>query len=255
VDNAQLLADQIAIARTLQESLLPPHLPAIPGVELAGRYRPAMRGTEVGGDFYDVFPSPGRWTLVIGDVCGKGPQAAALTSLARHTIRALDLDADSPSAILRGVNERLMREAGDQLLLTAAIVRLEQTPQGVRTTVSCAGHPLPVLVRNDGTVASLGQPGTLLGPFSEARFADAEAILEPGDALVLYTDGVTEARAEGRMFGEAGLHDALARSAGGDAHALADALESAVTRFGGEPTDDIAIVVAAMTGVQAFVDQ
>jgi serine phosphatase RsbU (regulator of sigma subunit)/PAS domain-containing protein len=250
LDTARLLAHQTRIAHSLQESLLPPHLPAIPGIDLAARYRAGAEGTEVGGDFYDAFATSTGWTVSIGDVCGKGAEAAAVTALARHTIRALAHEAESPASVLNGLNERLIASSGDPSHMTAAIVRFSPTADGAQVTASAAGHPLPLIVGADGRVEELGRPGTLLGPFAgEARFVDATVTLAPGDALVLYTDGVTEARSEGRLFGDGRLRETLAGVAGSDAHAIADAIESAVLRFGGRPADDMAIVVASVVGV------
>jgi serine phosphatase RsbU (regulator of sigma subunit) len=246
VDNALLLEQQTEIAQTLQQSLLPPHLPLIPGVELAARYRTGSAGVEVGGDFYDAFPTRGGWTVTIGDACGKGPAAASVTALARHTIRALAFEAATPGDVLRGVNDRLARQPDGEALLTAALVKLVPGDDGLRVTVACAGHPPPYVVRACGGVEELGLPGTLLGPFArEAVFEDVSTVLEPRDALVLYTDGVTEARHDGRLFGEARLRDVLAGRAGDSADRLADAVECAVEEFGDTPTDDMAVLVAS----------
>jgi serine phosphatase RsbU (regulator of sigma subunit) len=247
VDNALLLARQTEIARTLQQSLLPPHLPAIPGVELAARYRSASAGVDVGGDFYDAFPTRGGWTLTIGDACGKGPAAATVTALARHTIRALAFERATPGEVLRGVNDRLSRQPDGEALLTAALVKLAPTGEGFHVTVACAGHPPPLVVRTSGSVEELGRPGTLLGPFArEAVFVDVSTVLETGDALVLYTDGVTDVRRDGVLFGESHLRDVLSASAGRGAHRMADAVDRALEQFGGSSSDDMALLVAGV---------
>jgi PAS domain S-box-containing protein len=246
VDNALLLEQQTEIAQTLQHSLLPPHLPSIPGVELAARYRTGAAGVDVGGDFYDAFPTRGGWTVTIGDACGKGAAAASVTALARHTIRALAFEATTPGDVLRGVNDRLARQPDGDALLTAALVKLVPGDDELKVTVACAGHPPPFVVRAGGEVEELGRPGTLLGPFArEAIFEDVTTIMRPSDALVLYTDGVTEARCDGRLFGEARLRSLLSDTAGAPAHRMADAIETAVEDFGGAPTDDMALLVAA----------
>ena len=245
VDNALLLEQQTEIAQTLQHSLLPPHLPSIPGVELAARYRTGAAGVDVGGDFYDAFPTRGGWTVTIGDACGKGAAAAGVTALARHTIRALAFEAKTPGDVLRGVNDRLARQPDGDALLTAVLVKLVPGRDEVRVTVACAGHPPPFVVRAGGEVEETGLPGTLLGPFArEAIFEDVTTVMRPSDALVLYTDGVTEARRNGRLFGEARLRDLLHDSAGTAAHRMADAIQTAVEDFGGTPTDDMALLVA-----------
>jgi PAS domain S-box-containing protein len=245
VDNALLLEQQTEIAQTLQHSLLPPHLPAIPGVELAARYRTGADGVQVGGDFYDAFPTRGGWTVTIGDACGKGAAAAGVTALARHTIRALAFEHATPGAVLRGVNDRLARQPDGEALLTAALVKLVPGRDELQVTVACAGHPPPFVVRTEGAVEELGRPGTMLGPFArEAIFEDVSTVLRPGDALVLYTDGVTEARRDGSLFGEARLRAVLRETAGCPAHRMADAVQSAVEDFGGTPNDDMALLVA-----------
>src|SRR4051812_6338536 len=222
VDNALLLEQQTEIAQTLQRSLLPPHLPAIPGVELAALYRVGSAGIEVGGDFYDVFPTRGGWTVTIGDACGKGAAAASVTALARHTIRALAFEAGTPGEVLHGVNDRLARQPDGDALLTAVLVKLRPSDEGLGVTVACAGHPPPLVVRSGGEVEQLGLPGTLLGPFArDAVFQNVSSVLEPRDALVLYTDGVTEARHHGDLFGEQRLREVLAQRAGAGAHCLA----------------------------------
>src|SRR3954468_5924105 len=246
VDNALLLEQQTEIAQTLQRSLLPPHLPAIPGVELAALYRVGSAGIEVGGDFYDVFPTRGGWTGTIGDACGKGAAAASVPALARHTIRALAFEAETPGEVLHGVNDRLARQPDGEALLTAALVKLVPGRDELKVTVACAGHPPPFVVRADGAVEELGRPGTMLGPFArEAIFEDVSTVLRPTDALVLYTDGVTEARRDGSLFGEARLRAVLHDSAGWPAHRMADAIQSAVEDFGGAPDDDMALLVAS----------
>src|SRR5207237_2894197 len=136
------------VARTLQESLLPQGTLAIPGLEVAVRYQAAGEGTDVGGDFYDVFEArEGAWALVIGDVCGKGPEAAAVTGLARHTIRATTLHEARPSRVLAMLNETIIRELSDERFCTVCCVRLRPGPDGARLTICSGGHPLPLILR------------------------------------------------------------------------------------------------------------
>jgi PAS domain S-box-containing protein len=245
VDNARLYDEQYAIADTLQRSLLPPALPDIPGLDAAARYSPMGDGVEVGGDFYDLFATGDSSVAVIGDVCGKGVEAAALTALARHSIRALARDDPAPSAALERLNRAIVSERGiEPRFSTVAYARLAPAGGGVAATVSSAGHPPPLVVRAGGRVEPVGRPGTLLGPFPEVRVHDDVADLGPGDALVLYTDGVTEARRGGVMFGEDRLRRLLSGLAGRGADEIARALEEAVVAHHGGPLgDDLALLV------------
>jgi sigma-B regulation protein RsbU (phosphoserine phosphatase) len=233
------------LARTLQASLLPPTLPNVPGFDVAVGFRPAGEGDEVGGDFYDLFETGrGDWAIVIGDVQGKGPEAATVTALVRYTVRAAAMRSSRPSVILRTVNEAILHQRGTRFC-TVAYLRLHPASAG-RTvaTVGVGGHPLPVLARADGSVTTAGHPGTLLGALAETNLTDTDVVLEPGDALVLYTDGVTETRREGQLFGEYRLREAVAKCVGTSATEMVRSLELAVTSFDdGRPRDDMAIVV------------
>ena len=193
VENARLYRARTKIAQTLQASLLPPLLPEVAGVEAGALYRAAGEEHEVGGDFYDLFATTeNHWFAVIGDVCGKGAEAAAVTALARYTIRAAAAQRSSPAAILRWVNEAMLRE-GTTRFCTIAVAHLDRSAATTRLTVAVGGHPAPILLRADGRVETIGAGGTLIGLVDDPRLSDARTDLEPGDAILLYTDGVTEA--------------------------------------------------------------
>ncbi len=248
VDNARLYGERAYIARALQESLLPPTLPEIHGIEVAARFRAAGDGNEVGGDFYDLFDiGDSHWAIVMGDVCGKGARAAAMTALARYTLRAAAMREAHPSDVLGTLNEALVRQRTDEEFCTVAFARLENNGHGARLTVSSGGHPLPLLLRADGRVDAVGTPGTLLGIMPEPDLRDDSVRLEPGDAVVLYTDGVTDAQAPERVLSPADLASLLRECAGFDAAAIAEHMERAATSPEGqpafEPRDDVAILV------------
>lgn len=234
------------LARTLQQSLLPPHLPRIPGVETAARYLPAGEGVDVGGDVYDLFPTGGNsWGVIMGDVCGKGAEAATVTALARYTVRAAALRHRSPRAILAVLNEALLAQRGDERFVTMAYARLRHRPGAARLLVSCGGHPQPLVVRRDGTVEPIGHPGTLLGVFDDVEVHDDSADLRPEDAVVFYTDGVIDARgSDGCPLGETGLRRLLAGCAGLSAEAIAAHVEQRVLDYqAGSLRDDTAVLV------------
>jgi serine phosphatase RsbU (regulator of sigma subunit)/PAS domain-containing protein len=244
VENARLYADRSHIAQTLQRSLLPPVLPDIPGVEVAARFRPAGEGYEVGGDFYDMFNTgEGGWAVVIGDVCGKGPEAASLTALARYTIRANAMLENDPSRILELLSEAIMQGQPDSQFCTAAYGRLELKAVGVRLTVASGGHPLPLLITKDGEVDHVGVPGTLLGLVPETELTDQSLELEPGACLVFYTDGVIEAGNPRGSFGIEGLKSLLRACAGLGAQEIADRIDGAVVGLEENPHDDVAMLV------------
>jgi serine phosphatase RsbU (regulator of sigma subunit) len=248
VDNARLYEERSNIARTLQRSLLPPRLPAIDGIEVAARYRAAGEGTDVGGDFYDVFEvGKNAWAVMIGDVCGKGPRAAAVTGLARHTLRAASMNEWRPRRVLLMLNDALVRDEVDEYC-TAVFARFTRVGTQVRVTLACGGHPPPLFLGANGRVEVAGQPGTLLGVFPDPELATAVIDLQPGDGLLFYTDGVTESRGPGIGLSEAALRELLTERAGGSAEALADAVEqAAVAAQPGGPRDDIALVCLRMT--------
>jgi serine phosphatase RsbU (regulator of sigma subunit) len=239
------------LADTLQRSLLPSHLPTIPGVDLAARYRPGGGSALVGGDTYDVMPLPdGRWMVLIADVCGTGAEAAAVTALTRHTARAAASSSSgsgcSPSDVLGAVNAALLHaQAGGPLrFVTACCLVLSPGPDAVRATVAVAGHPLPLLTTAEGTT-EVGLVGRPLGVTTDVDHPVVDVGLPPGSTLVLYTDGVTEARDDaGTQFGEDGLVRVLDGAPGGaeaTVAAVACAVEAQLRRSRHE-ADDLAVL-------------
>ena len=245
VENARLYGTASAISATLQSSLLPPVLPDLPGMEIAAAYHPAGSGLEVGGDFYDVFnTAEDQWYAVIGDVCGKGAEAAAVTALARYTIRAAAVRRRSPSAILRWLSDAMVQQSvdGDGRFCTIACAHLDLSRSPARVTVACGGHPLPLVVRAGGAVEEFGTPGTLLGLVAHPDLQDRSAELRSGDTLVLYTDGLTEAGAPEHVWEPEDLAAAACASAGGPAAATVSRLLTAATGAVPVPRDDIALL-------------
>jgi hypothetical protein len=210
VDNARLFQSSQQLARTLQESLLPQALPHIPGIRIVGRYRAAAKGQDVGGDFYDAFAiGENSWGIVIGDVCGKGAQAAALTALARYTIRAL-ADRD-PATVLGRLNDAVTRDqefVRDRFLTALMIIATIDSGQ-LRLELAAAGHPAPLVLRADATVERLAVSGPLIGVTSGVTYLPGHAVLSPGDTMLLYTDGLTDARAPVRILSESDLGEIL----------------------------------------------
>jgi serine phosphatase RsbU (regulator of sigma subunit) len=216
-------------------------------VDLGARYRAAVSESQVGGDFYDVFRAGDRWSALIGDVCGTGPEAAAVTGVARYTVRALAAGATSPAATLMALNHALVQARTERRFLTALHLVFDVVDEGgIAIDMARAGHPPPVLLRSDGTTTMLEEPkGTLLGIFDDAPVDDGHVCLQPGDSLVLYTDGVVEARAPDKeQFGYARMSSLLASCAGRTADGIARRLDLAVADWaGGDVTDDVAILV------------
>lgn len=232
-----------AVAATLQESLRPARLPSVPRVDAAAYFRPAGDGHHVGGDFYDLFQAgDGSWAVVMGDVCGKGPRAAALTALARYTLREVAAHEQVPSHVLAALNDAVGRQGTDAQFCTAIYARLDLNGAGATVTLSSGGHPLPSLVRADGRVEQLGEPGTLLGVYPDPALADRTAELRPGDVVVFYTDGLTDAYAPGRFVQPAELESILRSCAGrSSAGVISEIARTLLDRPG--PRDDVAIVV------------
>ena len=250
-DNARLYAERSHVARKLQESLLPQLLPDIPGVELAARYLAAGEGTEVGGDFYDVFAvGADTWAFAVGDVCGKGADAAGVTALARYTLRALASHSDTACGVLRELNDTILRQnVSDERFLTIVHGRLSPSPGGYRLSVCLAGHPPPIVVRRDGTATeAVGVAGSIIGVFPETELVDADVELAPGDMVVLYTDGVTEAHGDDGLFGEQRLRATLAAHAGASAaHVAAEVARAVASYRNGGGEDDMAVLVVRVT--------
>jgi phosphoserine phosphatase RsbU/P len=232
------------MARTLQATLVPPGLPDIPGLDVGAVYRPAGSGEEVGGDFYDVFQvAVDDWVVAIGDVCGKGVDAAVVTALSRYTCRAASVEHDDPSRVLEIVNEVLLRHESNRHC-SVALARVRRVGTTWTMTISLAGHPAGILRRRDsGEATEFGRFGSLLGIFTTTTFFVETCMLSSGDVVVLHTDGVTEGRCGDAFFGEQRLRQ-LVISAEGAAQDVADVVVGEVLSFQhGNPRDDIAIVV------------
>ena len=250
--NTELLSERTRVAETLQRSLLPAPLPEWPGVVMAAGYEPADVGTEVCGDFYDVFvATDGSLIVVIGDVAGRGVEAAGLTGMARHTLRALAGDMSPEEALLR-LNTQLVdrSRSGDQRLLTAAIVRLFQEERGACAEIALAGHCMPVLLAGR-EARHVGTPGMLLGATADPVIGVATVNLDPDDVLVLHTDGVLEARRHGVEFGEDRLLRLLSALADPEPAAVVDNVLSSVGWFRTTAPDDVAVVALRVTRLTA----
>jgi PAS domain S-box-containing protein len=244
VENSRLYTERSEVALTLQRSLLPEALPEIPGWEIAALYRPAGHGSQVGGDFYDFWEIDGSWLMMIGDVTGKGVAAAAVTSLVRHTAwAASDLD-PQPAEILSRVDGALRRRPSLSVC-TALCLRLS----GQRATIALGGHPLPLCVGPAG-VREVGSPGTLLGAFATVRQPETEFVIQPGETLVAFTDGVTDALgADGERFGMTRLQRTLSGAQNETPMGIRTRLTAALEDFQvGPQADDTAIVVMRYTG-------
>lgn len=248
VENGRLYAERDKVARTLQRSLLPPALPDIPGFDLAVTYAPGGAGTQIGGDFYDVFRNPwGQWVIAIGDVCGKGVNAAIATGLARHTVRAAATDNRGPIEILQVLNSVLVADeavGGAGRFCSVLLAVLAEEEGTVRLTFASGGHPPPLVRRADGRVDEPAAGGMLLGLFEDVAFEATTVELAEGDLLAVYTDGVTEARAAGEMFGSQRLADLVGRVGAEGAERLATGVLDAVLAWqGGQTSDDTAVLV------------
>jgi sigma-B regulation protein RsbU (phosphoserine phosphatase) len=248
IDHAHVYEWQRSLANILQRSLLPRRLPEIPGVELQARYRPA--GFQVGGDFYDVVAlQDGRWMLFIGDVCGKGPEAAALTALARYTLRAEATHETRPAELLRLLNRSLLRDGDDDgsALLTAVCAVLGSAAGLVTLEVAAAGHPLPLVQRANGDVEITNGTGEILGVFADVNPATFVINLLPGDSTILYTDGLLDAQAPKSILDASDLAATLARSAGSALAERLAALEQLAIGDAAQARDDIAILAVRHT--------
>ncbi len=265
LERAELYEYQRHIATTLQDSLLPAALPVIPGVEIAARYRAGTAAMEVGGDFYDVFPCGDAWLVIIGDVCGRDAEAAALTALARHTIRAFAQHLSRPGELLELLNEAIIA-GGAPLgtrLVTAACLFIERDGADVNVTAAVAGHPPPLILRRGGAVEPITTTGPLLGYVEDAEIRETTDRLRVGEGLLLYTDGLTEARRGSDFFGETRLHELLgaltaessdAVAAGeADAERIADDIVAAVTAHAETLTDDLALLLLCLRSTEGGV--
>jgi serine phosphatase RsbU (regulator of sigma subunit) len=246
LDNFTVFQERSRVAQALQQTLLPPVLPDVEGLDVAVRYRPAKSSSLVGGDFYDMFEARSDvWGLMIGDVTGVGPEAAALTGIARYAARALAAQEHSPARLLSQLNETLVGFGLQDRFCTVLYAELHPGPDVLRVKIANGGHPYPYILRSDGRIEEIAISGTLLGLLSDVSFEELELALGPGDVLVAYTDGVTEARnPSGAFFGTDGLVGTLPGCTGRPAAWVAHRIELAVTEHqAGVPPDDIAIVV------------
>ncbi|MTD44579.1 SpoIIE family protein phosphatase [Conexibacter sp. W3-3-2] len=250
IDNALLYGEREQVADALQASLLPPDLPAIDGMQTAARYVSADAATDVGGDFYDLFPAAdGGWVLAVGDVCGKGADAAAVTAMARYTLRATAAMGEAcPDRGLAILNQALLREETPERFLTAVLAHVSPVDAGghAHVQLACAGHPSPLVLRADGTIEAVSSHGALIGVLAGAHWPVSAVDLGPGDALLVATDGVTEADRDAPLDAPA-LAALLGRELGGapaDAQQVATAVEAIARRRAvGVLRDDVAILV------------
>nr|WP_277752858.1 SpoIIE family protein phosphatase [Thermomonospora catenispora] len=256
IDNARLYTAQTATSRALQRSLLPPGIPKIPGLEVEVVYQPAGEGSEVGGDFYDVFECgadptgavpAARWRFAIGDVCGTGPEAAAVTGLARHALRILAAEDMPVPDVLARLNRLILAEGPRARLLTLLHGEITRRPgrDGVRIDLVSAGHPLPLVLDPDGGVHEAAEAQPLLGAFDDVEFTAQTMELRRGQVMLCVTDGVTERRSGDRLLGDGrGLENLLSGCRGLSAGAVAARIQRAVRDFGPEPSnDDVALIV------------
>jgi serine phosphatase RsbU (regulator of sigma subunit) len=247
LDRAQLEEQRAALSRRLQRGLLPGRLPSVPGVDVAAASQAAGFGFELGGAFYDVWPTErGHWAFAMGDAAGSGPAAAALSALVRFSLRSLTVEDGDPVEVLRRLNTVMLGSSTDELgaeRFCTLLLGVLTPGRRVEVRLSSAGHPPPLLRRQDGSVELVPVGGTVLGVLEEPEVGSAAVALGEGDALVVVTDGAVQARAHGRPFGLEGVRAAVT-SGPGDARGMADALAAAVRdHVTGVLDDDVAALV------------
>jgi len=247
---AQLLSERSRVAAALQQSLVPGELARIPGTQTVGRYEPAGDGHEIGGDFFDTFPLEDHvWGVVLGDVSGKGAEAAAVTALARYTLRALADPRHPPSRTLGELNQRLSSDVDVERHCTLAYALVRPREGFLDVTLCLAGHPPPLIAHPDGRVEPVGELGTALGLLDEAVLHDTHVALEPGDTMCLFTDGLVEARQDHDLFGEERVAEILSRLRDEPLEDLAAELVDAPRRFHGpQLADDLAVLLLRVHG-------
>lgn len=250
-------AGRAVVAQTLEESLLPPRVPSIPGLQVAAQYAAGGTVAEVLGDFCDVFPSTrGTWGMVVGDVCGKGSAAAKVTALARYALRAVARRQTRPSLILADLNQVLLDwPTDDRRFLTAIYATVRPVRAGAMVRISSAGHPLALVLAANGQVHEFGRPGTLLGVLADPELHDSQRLLRPGDSVIMFSDGVTEARGglDRDLYGDERLRRLVARLGGLTATAMAEAVQSAILTFsGGRLSDDAVALVMKVPAVSSL---
>jgi serine phosphatase RsbU (regulator of sigma subunit)/PAS domain-containing protein len=252
VENARVHGARTHIATTLQRSLLPPRLPAVPGITIAARFRAAGEASDVGGDFYDLFPVDRGWMVVMGDVTGKGPEAASITSLARYTMRTAAVYEPSPSAVLERLNAALVVDPDRRQICTVVAARIVTAPDGsAEIGLACGGHPAPFRL-HDGRAEAVPVAGPLLGAFETGRWPETVVRLAGGDSLVLFTDGVTDTRGAPGRFGADRLAAVLADATDLEPDEVATRVDQALIAFEeGPQRDDVALLVLRATGRSA----
>jgi serine phosphatase RsbU (regulator of sigma subunit)/PAS domain-containing protein len=252
VQNSRLYEAQERVAHTLQASLLPDRLPELPGWEVHAAYQAGERGADVGGDFYDVLSVTGGHLVVLGDVTGKGIEAAALTSLVRHSARMAARFDPRPERVLSHVNE-VLREQSRLSLVTAVCALIEEHGDRARVTVASAGHPLPLLRRGSAAPQPFGDHGVLLGVDGQDDWTEQTVMLAPGDTMLFYTDGVTETPGDAARFGELRLREAMTRASDGPVALLAEIDRSLRDFQAGATLDDRAMLALRFVGVPVAV--
>jgi serine phosphatase RsbU (regulator of sigma subunit) len=245
----RVLAEKSRIAAALQASMIPPILPDVAGTELASRYEPAGDGSEVGGDFLDVFGLDQQsWAFVLGDVSGKGAEAAAVSAAARYTLRALADPDRGPAETVAEVNAKLLAQTDAERHCTLILGYLRPTDGGTSVTLTLAGHHPPLLLRTTGEVEEVGRPGTALALFDEPELHDTTLVMAPGEVLCAYTDGLVEARQGSDMFGSQRVTELLRRHGHLPVDELAGMLWEAVRAFhGGQLQDDVALLLVKVS--------
>jgi serine phosphatase RsbU (regulator of sigma subunit) len=249
IENARLYTERLRIAHTLQAGLLPRRLPDIPGVAIAARYRAAGELNEVGGDFYDVFQrDDGSWAFLVGDVSGKGADAAAVTALARYTLRANGRRGGPPSHALARLNDEMVADGTTQFATVVLAHGTAGAAGQVELELALGGHPPPIVLRSNGDIELAGEFGSLLGIHDDPALADTGLSLEPGDSILLYTDGVIEAGPRSAPVDIEGLLDFVRPLTGRPPEEVVAAVERlAVDAQEGDPKDDIALLAVQVS--------
>jgi serine phosphatase RsbU (regulator of sigma subunit) len=249
ISGRRTLRQRTEAADALRASLLPPVLKPVPGVEIASAHLSPTRGREVGGDFYDAYPTPGGWGVAIGDVCGKGEDAPAATAAARHAIRVLGHWNGEPADVLRRANDIMLAEEFGGRFVTASAAHLSWQQDSLHVVLATAGHPAPILVKPDGSVQMLPGGGVPLGIFPDPEPATLKLDLSSGDVLFFFTDGLADARSTHATYFEDSLGDCLAQMAGRPAADIVSDVRAAVLDFSdGVLVDDLTMLVLRVGG-------